>query len=83
MPQGNKAYVVINDVSNGTVGAEFGFAGFRYLVLQPDNTIAVIGTVGAAPFSYGDSNQAIRESVASAIRDAVSDQDLDVNFVTG
>jgi hypothetical protein len=87
MATGNKAYVVINgdvQAADPTTGAT---VGFSYMILDSGNSFVTPPGAGSielrAPFNYGDSDQAIRQSVVSVVRDAVSDPDLDVNFISG
>lgn len=95
--QSYKAYVITGYgstpiTSGGGTGATI--SAFAY-VLAPDNSdiVGLPGVQVSAHFDYGDSNQAIRESIADAIRANIptwvstgalpSGATVDVNFITG
>lgn len=76
---GNKAYATI--ASFGVVAGGPGvFANF--IVLTPDDTVVPgLNQSTGATFGYGDSDEAIREALVSAIRNSAQDPNLDVNFL--
>lgn len=76
MPQSNKAYVTIASFqgSGGTPNNPR-VTSSTYVVSTGSNSGVQVG------FSYGDSDQAIRQAIADAIRSRESDSSLDVNFV--
>jgi hypothetical protein len=83
MAQNNKAYVVITGIDIGSgPGA---YAQVKYAILTPDDQPASSsgGTSTEALFHYGDSDEAIRQSIVEKIRSQENDPDLDIDFVTG
>ena len=75
MAQGNKAYATFVSFSGRAATVSF-------IVLSPANEqIPPFNANAAANFDYGDSNNAIQQSVADAIRTVASDPGLDVNFL--
>lgn len=88
----SKAYVIVVDLGtagtepapdgNGTVSTG-GMLIVKYIVLTPANIVTAAESITSGGFSYGDSDQAIRESVAASVRARENDPLLDVTFVTG
>lgn len=67
------------------VAAQAAIATSVVIMDSSDDVVASLGNglpeTISAPFAYGDSDQAIRDSLAAAIRTAASDSGLDVNFL--
>jgi hypothetical protein len=78
MPSVNKAYAVINNLTSGSLGP---FVYATYIVVAPDNTEPNPQQTVSFQFNYGDSNEKIHEGLVDAIRTAVGDSSLDVNFI--
>ncbi len=80
--QGNKAYMVLNGVGAGIAGIDSQpmNANSNGILVTPDNTV-VQPVSESANFSYGDSNQKIREAIAARIRADFGDPNMDVNFL--
>jgi hypothetical protein len=76
--QRNKAYVIL---SHAGYSSNVARVTATYVVLDPSDNV-VTGDEIYASFDYGDSNEAIHDSVEATLRSLLDDASLDIKFVS-
>ena len=85
---GSATFNSVIGTGGGTASSTSPIVNVTAVIVSPDNDIVASPGSGlpdliAASFSYGASDQDIRDAVQSAIRSAAGDNTVDIAFVTG